>query len=117
MRAMKVRVIDDDHSIIMLLQIILEELEDIDAIITGSDFERLFEPELWEDIDGALIDLNLRSHVTGADILAYLYEHHPHIRRVAFTALQFAPQDLAELAHVVLTKPADAHQIGEALRG
>lgn len=114
---MRVRVVDDDRSIIELMTIILDELQQIDPVITGSDFDRLFEAEVWEGIDGALVDLNLRSEVTGADILAYLKEHHPHIRRVAFTAMQFPPDELNDFAHVVLSKPADARQIAGALRG
>lgn len=114
---MKVRVVDDDRSIIQLMTIILDQLEGIEPVITGSDFERLFAPEPWEGIDGALVDMNLGSSVTGADILKYLYDNHPEIRRVAFTAMQLPPEDVGDLAHVLLTKPADAHQIAEALRG
>lgn len=113
---MRVRVVDDDHSIIMLLDIILNRLEDIDAVITGSDFDRLLSPEAWEGIDGAVVDLHLKSPTTGADILFYLLENHPEIRRVAFTAMQFPPEELNVLAHAVVTKPADAHTIAEALR-
>lgn len=114
---MKVRVVDDDASIIMLLDIILNRLEGIDAVITGSDFDRLLSPKAWEGIDGAVVDLHLQSPTTGADVLFYLLENHPEIRRVAFTAMQFPPEELADLAHAVVTKPANAHEIAEALRG
>ena len=112
----RVRVIDDDSTIIHLLTIILE-FEDIVPVITGSDFDRLLEAKAWHNIDAALVDMNLRSAVTGADLLSYLEDNHPDVRRVAFTGMDLKADELGTLAHAVITKPADAQQIAEALRG
>lgn len=110
----KIRVVDDDVTIIELIKVILEEVEGIEPVITGSDFQRLFKAKHWEGIDGALIDCHLRSTVTGFDILHYLKENHPHIRRVAFTAMQIDTAELGDLAHVLLTKPSSPNDIAEA---
>ena len=110
---MNVRVVDDDQSILMLLEVLFEA-DGIHPIITGSDFARLFDPACWEDIDGALVDGHLGGKITGFDILNYLKENHPHIKRVLFTAMDLHSNDVEGLADVLLTKPAKVQDVVEA---
>ena len=111
----RVRIVDDDISIVELLRVILEEVEGVEPVITGSDFGRLFYPEAWEGIDGALVDCHLKDKITGFDVLGYLKANHPHIRRVAFTAMSLHPDELGDLA-MLLEKPGSANQIARLFR-
>lgn len=113
---MNVRVVDDDESIIHLLQVFFEA-DGLNPIITGSDFDRLFKPEAWEGIDGALVDAHLGRNGTGFDLLAYLKENHPHIRRVLFTGMDIEASEVEGLVDVLIIKPAKAEEIMAAFRG
>lgn len=114
---MKIRVVDDDFSIVHLLTVLFEA-EGLDPVITGSDFGRLFEPGAWEGIEGALIDGHLGSGTeTGFDLLHYLKENHPHIKRVLFTGMDIEASEVEGLVDVLLIKPARTDQIVDAFRG
>lgn len=88
-----------------LLTVILEHYGNLSPVITDRNFTDLFTPEPWENIFGAVVDCHLQDSITGFDILAYLKNHHPHIKRVAFTAMDISQEDLGDLATVVL-KPS-----------
>ena len=114
---MKIRVVDDDQSIIHLLTVLFQA-EGLDPVITGSDFDRLFKPEAWEGIEGALVDGHLGAGTeTGFDLLNYLKENHPHIKRVLFTGMDIEPSEVEGLVDVLLVKPARTDQIVNAFRG
>lgn len=56
----------------------------------------------WESIATAIIDL--RMDPPGAEVLAWLAEHHPDVRRVAWSAYATDAD-----AHAVIQKPALDH--------
>lgn len=104
-----VRIVDDEPIIGEMLSTLLS-LEGIPNTVTSQDFDTLLAPERWEGITTALVDLNLSEDVSGEDVLAYLKEHHPNIRRIVLSAITDTADvktRLGGLAHAVLTKPSE----------
>ena len=111
-----VRVVEDTPDIAAYLkESITLTRDDIHVITTTAEFDRLLRDDhAWEDVDAAIVDMMLPG-VSGADILRYLSEVHPHIRRVVLTASLPHAQDAESLADVVLFKPARINDILDAL--
>lgn len=115
---MRIRVVEDDENIATWLVLALEDRPGVKSICTTDSFEDLLSPEPWEDVNTALVDINLGSEMTGIDILRYLKGQHPDIYRIAFTASLPIDPRVEDFADVVLEKPAKTDDIYEAmLRG
>lgn len=100
---MKVRLVEDNDDLTMLIKHMLEP--EVELVITSRDFEQLLTREPWHGIDTALVDILLgEPDIDGRDILRWLKEERPDIRRVCFSAVANVYPELAALADVVLTK-------------
>lgn len=97
---------EDSPDLAMLVGYMLEPAG-ITLTVTGSDFSSLLAREPWQDVDVALVDILLGTNgVDGRDILRWLKQERPDIRRVVFSAVGNVFPELEELADVVLTKNA-----------
>lgn len=115
-----VRIVDDSREMAEMLRVLLEH-EDLRVAVTCEDFPILLSPTLWEGVSVALVDLNLGfGQIHGVDVLGYLRENHPDIKRIVLTAASDkAPpvaDTLGELADAVLSKPADLAHIVKAVK-
>ena len=110
---MNVLIVEDNQDVQRMLHIMLSH--DMDVSVFNGSPEALLTPEVWQDVDAALVDL-MMPVVSGEEVLAYLKDNHPHIRRVVHTAKGFVPRDVEDLADVILRKPAPGDTILLALR-
>jgi DNA-binding NtrC family response regulator len=115
-----VRIVDDNRDIAEMVSALLS-IEGIPNAITSEDFDLLLHADRWSGIRVALVDLNLGEATTGEDILTFLKETCPNIRRVVFSATGDVGPELErlhDLAHAVLVKPAEIGDIlAEVRRG
>lgn len=112
---MIVRVIDDESMIVTLVgDVIRRAGHEVRGSVTESDVRRLFDPAEWDDVDAVLCDLTMPG-ISGAQLLAYVAQVAPHVRRVLLTGNDAArrPDDID--AHVILEKPMDLGVILDAL--
>lgn len=114
--ALRVRIVEDTVPIATWLGEAVE-LNDssITAVTTTADFTELLEPEPWESIDVALVDVMLGG-MSGIDIMRYLRNDHPNIRIVCMTASLPSAQEVTGMADRVLIKPFDVKDLLLALR-
>lgn len=110
---MRVLLTDDNPDLIRMLIAMLSD--NVEVVPFHMARQALLWPETWENIDAALIDL-MMPDVSGLQVMKYLQENFPNIRRVVFTAIGIVPEEVEELADVVLRKPANARTIILALR-
>jgi DNA-binding NtrC family response regulator len=121
-RPLAVRIVDDNRDIAEMVSALLS-IEGIPNAITSEDFDLLLHVDRWSGIRVALVDLHLGEPTTGEDILGFLKENCPNIRRVVFSATGDVGSEqeqmrLRELAHAVLVKPAEIGDIlAEVRRG
>lgn len=100
------RLVEDNPELVMLIEHTFQDT-DIDLVVTDHDFERLLEREPWYGIDVAVVDVLLGNpDLDGRDVLRWLKNERPDIRRVCFSAVGNVYTELADLADVVLTKGA-----------
>lgn len=90
--------------------------------VIGGEWRRLFDIATWIDVDVAVVDLSLGGDITGADVLRWLAEYLPGIRRVVFTASVTAhdadPYDEAvALGHAFVPKLDVVSKLVEAVDG
>lgn len=104
--ALCVRLVEDNPDLVMLITRVLEPyVKKVELTVTDSNFTTLLDRESWYGVDVALIDVLLgEPDLDGRDILAWLKEERPDIRRVVLSAVGNVFPELGELAHVVLTK-------------
>ena len=111
----RIRVVEDTAELAFLTKYHLEQ-EGHEVVTTTAEFERLLRPEPWQDVDVAIVDLMLPG-VRGEEILGWLCEHAPEIRRIAFTASVVHAADVMGLAHRTLIKPASKDDLFDAVEG
>jgi CheY-like chemotaxis protein len=92
-----------------------------DVVTISDEWPRLFDAGTWRDVDVAVVDLHLGGDVTGVDVLRWLAEHSPAIRRVVFTASITSSEELAyreahELCDAFVPKLDVATTLVEAVR-
>lgn len=101
---MKVVILEDNGGISTLLSAVLQGYETVSPKI---DRTELFDPELWESADVAVVDL-LLGEMKGTEVLAYLGTVAPHVRRIVITAAPAAVDDTClRESEAILTKPFD----------
>jgi DNA-binding response OmpR family regulator len=116
---MFVRIIEDHPDIGELLRLELS-MAGFAVEWRSSHFGDLLNAERWDGVQGAVFDLQLGDpDVTGGDIVLFVAEHAPHIRRVILSASPEADltPELRAAAHVVMDKPTGIGKLAEALRG
>lgn len=103
---MRIIVVEDDKE---LRRLYGRYLADHD-VVSFADAERLMVHERWRGVGVAIVDLMYRSaKVSGFDLLSWLKDHEPAVRRILVTG-GYADLDRAALeglADVVLLKPVD----------
>jgi DNA-binding response OmpR family regulator len=77
-------VVEDDPMIVRLVTQMLEGEEGITVTSGGADVTKLMQASRWESIDIAVVDLGL-PRVTGDELLRWLGENAPHVRRIAMS--------------------------------
>lgn len=111
-----VAVVEDDRDIADLLRMRLE-LEGVHVAFVEASAEGACARD-WDGVDAAVVDLRLAGKGSGLDVLAWLGDNHPDVRRVVASAtLPFVGDVLDGLAEFVLAKPFDSHGLLAALRG
>lgn len=114
---MHVRIIEDERMIAEMLQVLLVS-HGHPTVVTCENFADVLTPLPWVGIDAVLVDLMLGEATTGVDVLAYLAEFQPKIRRIVLSALD-SGGDLRQAAHrytdMFLTKPLGIDTILTAL--
>ena len=113
---MNVVIVEDARDVARLEELLLTDAGHTVTVYTEG-FDRLLHPEPWQGVDVALLDLMLGEDTSGADILGYLANHHPHIRRVVCSAVSDVLAPSTTLADVVLRKPAGVTEILAAVDG
>ena len=111
----RIRVIEDTPEIAWLAKFHLEA-EHHTVITTTGEFERVLRDEAWNDIDVAVVDLMLPG-INGKEILRWLSEHRPDIRRIAMTASLPSAEEVIGLAHETLIKPFSSSELARAVDG
>lgn len=108
---MRVHLVDDTPAIAEWLADALEIFTtNVVTKVTTSDFIQLLQPEPWEGVDVAVVDIMLPG-VSGIDILTYLANDHPHIRRICMTASLPGGMEATGLAEHVLIKPFEVGKL------
>jgi DNA-binding response OmpR family regulator len=114
-----VRVVEDHPDIAELLRLELTHAGfDVDSWC--SNFVALVDIDIWTGVDAAVFDLMLgEGELTGGDLVLFVAEHAPHVRRVILTASSEAhlTPAMREAAHVVMDKPTGIGKLSEAIRG
>lgn len=114
---MKVVVIEDNLSIIELYEIWLKS-EEFDVIFVSEHFEQVFVEDFWDGVDVAVIDLLLSATVTGVDIIDWMHEHVPHVRKIIVSALVRVVDKIpTNMADAFLLKPFKPDALTAALKG
>lgn len=110
-----VMVVEDTADIAAYVELALgQRRPEVRVVKHVDNFEVLLTPEPWAGVDVALVDIMLPG-VSGLDILAYLSDNHPNVRRVALTASTPSAADAERLADLVLLKPARIDDIADAI--
>lgn len=95
----KVVVIDDEPDELLLAQhLIAAHFQHKLEVITCDQMN--YQDLDWPTIGIAIIDLMMPVH-PGMEILAWLAEHHPHVRRIAWTAAPSVFPQANKLAQVI----------------
>lgn len=112
-----IRIVEDSYVLAEMLGTVMQ-FERIRYSTTSDNFELLLTPDPWEGVTAVLCDLDLgNKKINGEQILGYLAQHHPHIKRVVLSATaEITSEKIKSLAHATLTKPADLAGIIEALK-
>jgi DNA-binding NtrC family response regulator len=100
----KVLVVDDDAMIVELVSLILEPEAGVSLTRGGGDARALMDERTWRDVDVALVDLLLPG-TTGDQLLDWLAQHAPHVRRIAMSAAGRIRLEQVQNADVRLLKP------------
>lgn len=104
---MLIHIVEDTEAIAVWLGDALE-LHDpgVSTRVTTSDFITLLDPEPWEDVDVALIDV-MMPEISGLDIVRYLTNEHPKVKTIVMTASLPSADEATGLADAVIVKPFD----------
>jgi DNA-binding NtrC family response regulator len=111
---LRVIVVEDDLMIMKLVGHMLAEA-DVDMTPAGGDAAALMDESKWDEVDVAIVDL-LLPKVAGDDLLDWLAEHAPHVRRIAMSGSGPWRLEKATSADVRLLKPFMIDDLLTALR-
>lgn len=109
---MRVVLVDDDADIRIFAGVALGDRHDVesfpgvDAAIAGAD---------WGHTDAAIIDVMMPGR-SGDELVNWLVDNHPHVRRIVCTAMGTDIQaDRFHQAHDIVTKPFTLSTLGDSL--
>ena len=107
-------IVEDEVDVAELERQCLADKHHVTVVSDG--FGRLVDPDGfdWTGVDVAIVDLMLKpgGHPQGEDILAWLAQAQPRVRRIVVSAKPIGETKRAkELAHEVLLKPFDAREL------
>ena len=83
-KALNILVVDDSRVILNRLFQQLNELEVVSKVAKANNFQKALEVLAQEQIDVALLDINLPGK-NGIDLLGYITQHHPLIKAIMVT--------------------------------
>ena len=112
---LRVLVVEDNEMIMKLVGQMLADEADVVAQPAGADAASLMDEAIWRDVDGAIVDL-LLPKMTGDELLDWLAEHAPHVRRIAMSGSGMLRLEQARSAQVRLLKPFMIDDLLTALR-
>lgn len=108
-------IVEDNTEIAQLEALAIQQYASVEII--SDHFGRVFDSATWMGVDVAVIDLMLPG-IEGEQILYYLRDQHPAIRRVVCTAKpMYVLAELAEVADIVLQKPFKVDDFVAAVMG
>jgi DNA-binding NtrC family response regulator len=113
---LRVLVVEDNDMIMRMVGLMLDGEPGFEMRGCDKDVASLLHEEVWRVVDVALVDLRMPG-VSGDELLRWLAEFAPHVRRIAMSgggALRLAE---AEHAHAYLLKPFMLEDLLAALRG
>lgn len=108
----RVVIIDDNEDILEIVSLALRP----DDVTTVTDPRDVLDEAVWEGIDAAIVDLMMPT-MHGRDVLQWLAEHAPHVRRIALTAAPTLVDEALPYMDVLLIKPASIQAIRRAVDG
>lgn len=108
---MRIVCIEDQQDVLALERTIL--LDAGHTVIAPVVYSWLYEDDFWFGVDIALVDLNLSGPTTGREILAWLAEHMPNVRRVCITGENVTAEEVQ--AHHIIVKPFTLESLIEAV--
>ncbi len=112
---MNLLVCEDDPTIARLLSYVLSFETDIQVMMVEDRFDQVIDGTEWDYVDVILVDSHLPG-VEGADLLQWVRDAFPHIRRVMFTGDN--SQTLTSSgADYVIHKPGSLEDLISAVRG
>ncbi len=100
---MKVRVCEDEPDLGFLVKTALTR-KGLEVVVHSSDFESLMDVKKWDGFDVVVMDVLVRELVTGVDILRWMKEHVPHVRRIAWSAVHESFPEMGELCEAIIPK-------------
>jgi DNA-binding NtrC family response regulator len=107
-------VVDDDP---MIMRLVTQMLAFEDGVVVrqgGCDVRALMHDSAWADVHVAVVDL-LMPQTTGDELLVWLGEHAPHVRRIAMSGAGRHRLDESVHAEVRLLKPFSLDELLTAL--
>lgn len=99
-----VHLVEDNADVAMMLRISLD-VDGIDVVLIEP--EDALNRDSWKDAKVAIVDLML-PHISGIDVLRYLKENHPNVKRVVLTAMWNPDKEVHDLADKVLPKASSS---------
>lgn len=112
-------VVDDDEDVALMVVTALA-LAGFEAVSCTQGFEVLFGPAPWRGVEVAVVDRYLGDRLDGAEILRYLRDAHPGIRRLLYSGSNPVTTPgglgLPGLCDRIVLK-GDIHELVEAVRG
>ncbi len=110
----RVIVVDDEDDIQTLLPHALEPYEcTVEGQYTSG--EELMERGLPDDVDVAVVDVNLGVGMTGIDVARYLRRAYPEVAIVGFTGDRVAASEFAEDFDSMVVKPVHVGVLGHTI--
>jgi DNA-binding NtrC family response regulator len=116
---MNVIIIEDNEEIARLQCRFLQAKGDNCLPVTARFADMLVVGLLWGDADAVVVDLNLGEDdngagLTGLDVLQWVAEHYPEVRRILSTAATITPE-MRDCVHTVLRKPYTINDLHSAI--
>lgn len=112
----KLVLIEDEPDIAYLEQLLLTDDFEVIAFITEQEIKCVKDYLGWPETKAVIVDLTL-PNIDGSELLAWLKQEHPDVRRIAVSASILTLSNLPDgLADVLLSKPYSISTLNEVAR-